>query len=215
MRIILMGPPGVGKGTQAKILSSKFSVAHISTGDLLRDAAATGTELGKKAKAVMDAGNLVSDDIMIGIIREVLQSEKCKNGFILDGFPRTIPQADALNLLFKDLKLTLDAVVNLEILEEENIRRLANRLTCKKCGKIYNLTKDVLSKTLQCPNCGGELFFREDDKRETVTQRLIVYRKNTAPLKEYYQNSGLLRTVNGVGDIESIARNIQLALGIG
>ena len=208
MRLILFGPPGVGKGTQAKLLSSKLKIPHISTGDMLREAATAGTELGRKAKAVMDAGQLVSDDIMIGIIRDVLKSEKCKNGFIFDGFPRTVPQANALTSLLSELHLKLQCVINMEVDEEEVVRRLGNRLTCKNCGKIYNLALDRLDNPARCPNCGGQLSQRDDDKPETVRKRLNVYDTSTAPVKEYYQHLGLLRNVNGAGSIELISNTI-------
>lgn len=213
MIIILLGPPGVGKGTQAKIIAAKLNIIHISTGDMLRDAVASGTELGKKAKIIMDAGNLVPDDIMVGIIREVLQSDKCKKGLILDGFPRTIPQAEALTVLLSELKLKLDAVINLDINQEENIRRLSNRMTCRQCGKIYNLTQDKVGEGMQCPNCSGELYYRDDDRPEVVKQRLEVYEKNTAPLKDYYQKIGLLRTIDASGTIETITKQILSSLG--
>jgi adenylate kinase len=182
MRLILFGPPGVGKGTQAKLLSTRMGIPHISTGDMLREAVASGTELGKKAKSVMDAGQLVSDEIMIGIIRDVLLSTKCAKGFILDGFPRTVPQADALAKLLKELSLVLDAVINMEIEEGSVIRRLSSRLTCRSCGRIYNTMIDTLSDATRCPSCGGELYQRDDDKPETIKKRLAVYASSTQPV---------------------------------
>ena len=208
MRLILFGPPGVGKGTQAKLLSSRLSIPQISTGDMLREAITEGTELGKKAKAVMDAGNLVSDDIMIGIIREVLTSKKCANGFILDGFPRTVPQATALTVLLEELSLKLDTVINMEVDEDEIVRRLGSRMTCPQCGKIYNTTTDHLVEGAKCTTCGGELYQRDDDKPETTRKRLKVYAQSTFPVKEYYNKIGLLRTLNGVGDVEDIHKKI-------
>ena len=208
MRLILFGPPGVGKGTQAKLLSSKLNIPHISTGDMLRETVAAKTELGLKAKTVMDAGQLVSDDIMIGIIRSVLQSDKCRNGFILDGFPRTVPQAKALTALLKELQLKLDGVVNMEIDDDEVVRRLSKRLTCRNCGRIYNLLIDRLPDASVCPNCRGELYQRDDDKPETIRKRLSVYAYSTAPVKEYYKTAGLLKNVNGLGDIDRINGNI-------
>jgi len=211
MRIILFGPPGVGKGTHAKLLSAKLNIPHISTGDMLRKAVAAETELGKKAKAVMDAGQLVSDEIMIGIMRDVLTSEKTKNGFILDGFPRTLPQAEALTHLLNELRMQLNTVVNMEISEREIVDRLGKRLTCRKCGKIYNLNIDKLSNPTKCPNCGGELYQRDDDKPETVLKRLRVYNESTAPVKNYYKNLDLLQNVNASGRIEDI-NNAILAM---
>jgi adenylate kinase len=213
MIIILLGPPGVGKGTQAKILASKLQLRHVSTGDMLREAATKGTELGLQAKAIMDKGNLVSDGIMIGLIGEVLLDNASQNGIILDGFPRTIPQAEGLEKLLTRLSLKIDAVLSLELNEEENIRRLTNRVTCRQCGNIYNLTKDNLKEGARCPNCGGELYVRDDDKRETVKQRLEVYLKNTAPLKEFYKKASILKTINASGSVESITQSILAILG--
>ena len=212
MRLILFGPPGVGKGTQAKLLSVQLHVPQISTGDMLREAVTAGTELGRKAKTIIDTGQLVSDDIMIGIIRDVLQSDKCRNGFILDGFPRTVPQATALTCLLQELSLKLDSVINMEIDEEEVVRRLGKRLTCRNCGRIYNLIIDNLADQTKCPNCGGELYQRDDDKPETVRKRLSVYAQSTAPVKEYYRGLGLLQNVNGAGSVESINKAIVALL---
>jgi len=213
MRLILFGPPGVGKGTQAKILSSSMQIPHISTGDMLREAVSRGTDLGKKAKAVMDAGQLVSDDIMIGIIREVLASERCSAGFILDGFPRTVPQAEALTKVLADLRVHLDAVLNLEIKDAAVIERLSKRVTCRQCGRIYNLAIDHLPDPLRCPNCGGELFQRDDDKPETVQKRLLVYAKSTSPVKEYYRKTGILFDIDAAGTVDQVNLDIRKALG--
>ncbi|HUL43343.1 MAG TPA: adenylate kinase [Bacteroidota bacterium] len=214
MRLILFGPPGVGKGTQAKLLSASMKTPHISTGDMLRESVTRGTELGKKAKAVMDAGQLVSDDIMIGIIREVLGSTKCRGGFILDGFPRTVPQAEALTTVLTDVHVKLDAVLNLEIDEAQVIERLSKRVTCRKCGRIYNLGIDHLSDPSKCPNCGGELFQRDDDKPETVRKRLRVYAESTAPVKEYYRKAGLLKDIDASGTVDRVNCDIRKALGL-
>ena len=172
MHVILFGPPGVGKGTQAKLLSERFGIPQISTGDMLREAVARGTELGRKAKTVMEAGQLVSDDIIVALIREVLQSGRASHGFILDGFPRTVPQAQALDVLLGELGLSLDAVINMHIDEREVIERLGKRLTCRSCGRIYNLNTDKLPDPPRCPLCGGKLYKRDDDKPETVRKRL-------------------------------------------
>jgi adenylate kinase len=212
MRIILFGPPGVGKGTQAKLLSTKLSVSHISTGDLLREAVAAGTELGRKAKEVIDAGRLVSDEIMIGIIHQVLQMRKSEKGFILDGFPRTVPQAKALESLLAGLHLSLDNVINMEIDEQEVVRRLGSRLSCRTCGRIYNSSAKDLPDPSKCPNCGGELHQREDDKPETVLKRLRVYAESTAPVKGYYARLGLLKNVNAAGSVEEVNQAILALL---
>ncbi len=208
MRLILFGPPGVGKGTQAKALSAGYGLAHISTGDILREAAAGGTEIGRKAKAIMDAGRLVPDDIMIGIIRDVLTSGKCEQGFILDGFPRTLPQAEALSGLLGELHQELDAVISMEIDENKVVSRLAQRLTCRACGSIFNLALDTIDDPRRCPRCGGELFQREDDRPETVRKRLRVYAESTAPVKEYYEKAGLLRAADASGSVEEVRRRI-------
>jgi len=212
MRLILFGPPGVGKGTQAKLLASKLNIPQISTGDMLREAVAAGTELGKKAKEIMNAGQLVSDDIMVGIIRDVLQSAKCKNGFILDGFPRTVPQAQALTALLKELQIEINRVINMEIDHEGVVHRLSKRLTCKSCGTIYNLEIDRLSDTSKCPKCSGELYQREDDKPQTIRKRLAVYTQSTAPVKEYYRNLGLLENVDAGGTVDDVNKNILVLL---
>jgi adenylate kinase len=208
LRIILFGPPGVGKGTQAKILSSKLNIPHISTGDMLREAASSGTEIGLLAKEVMNRGHLVSDDIMIGIIKEVIQSERCKNGFILDGFPRTVPQAEALSKLLSKLGINIDAVINFEVDEKEIVQRLGKRLSCKNCGKILNLLIDKFPIRRVCPSCGGELYHRADDEFETIHKRLVVYSQETFPVKKFYEQSGLLKNINGFGDINLITEKI-------
>jgi adenylate kinase len=212
MRLILFGPPGVGKGTQAKLLSAKLGIPHISTGDMLREAVAAGTELGRKAKIVMDGGHLVSDEIMIGIVREMLSSPRCVNGFILDGFPRTVPQAEALNRLTIELGIPIDAVINMTIDDTEVIQRLGKRLTCKACGTIFNLDFDTIPDPARCPSCRGELYQRDDDKPETVRNRLRIYESATFPVKSFYEKLGLVRSVRGSGLVDEVNRNILQAL---
>jgi adenylate kinase len=212
MRLILFGPPGVGKGTQAKILSSRLGIPHISTGDMLREAIAAGTELGRRAKDVMDAGHLVSDDIMIGIIRDVLNSPRCANGFILDGFPRTVPQAEALTTLTASLRMPIDVVVSMTIDHEAVVRRLGQRLTCRSCGRIFNPEIDAIPDRSRCPSCGGELYQRDDDRPETVNNRLRVYEQSTAPVKAFYQKQGILRSVDGMGSVDLVTVSIMKAL---
>jgi adenylate kinase len=212
MRLILLGPPGVGKGTQAKLLSGWLKLPHISTGDILREAVAAGTELGQEAKAIIDSGRLVPDGIMIGIIRDVLATDRCATGFILDGFPRTVPQAIALTALLNELNLSIDRVINMEVDEEEVVRRLGKRLMCNTCGRIYSLSTDQVADPKRCPNCGGELIQREDDAPETVRKRLRIYAESTAPVKEYYAKLGLLGNVSGRGSIEEVKASILALL---
>jgi adenylate kinase len=214
MQLILFGPPGVGKGTQAKLLSDVLHAPHISTGDMLREAVAAGTELGRKAKAVMDAGQLVSDEIMIGIIREVLASEKCSHGFILDGFPRTVPQAKALTIVMVELAKRIDAVISMEIDEQRVIDRLGNRVACHSCGKIFNRGTDTFPDRTHCPSCGGVLDQREDDKPETVRKRLRIYAESTAPVKEFYRSAGLLKSVDAAGSIDQVNKDIRRLLAV-
>jgi adenylate kinase len=212
MRVLLFGPPGVGKGTQAKMLSEQLGVPHISTGDILRAAAAERTDLGKQAKAVMDKGNLVPDDIMIGIVRGVLAAGPAAGGFILDGFPRTLPQAKALSRIFEDLNIREFKVVEISADDEEIIRRLSNRFVCPKDGHIYNAETDGLARGSPCPLCGTPLSQRDDDREETVRERLKVYHKTTAPIIHYYTSSGVVLSVDGTGSIDVVNREIKLML---
>lgn len=212
MRLILFGPPGGGKGTQAKLLAEEFGIKHISTGDMLRAAAAAGSELGKKAKAVMDGGQLVPDDVMIGIVREVLASPENKKGFILDGFPRTLAQAKALTRIFDELKIGDYRVINFELDDDEIVRRLSNRLVCKKDGKIYNKEMDGLSPGNSCPACGGELYQRDDDLAETVRKRLRVYHITTAPVIEYYKAGDVVVNIDGTSSIDVVNREIKMMI---
>ena len=204
MRLILFGAPGVGKGTQAKILSTKLSIPHISTGDILRQAVKDQSEMGKKAGEIMNRGDLVPDDIMIGIIKERLSKPDSQTGFILDGFPRTEIQAVALDKLLEELNISEIAVVYIYADEEELIKRLNCRRACKECGKIFSLEKiDGLDK---CPNCGGEnsFFLRDDDKEDVIRYRLKVFNSSTIPVLNYYQERGEVVSVNGIGNIEDV-----------
>lgn len=207
MRLILFGPPGVGKGTQAKLLSEEFGIPHISTGDLLRAAVANKTPLGLKAKEYMDAGNLVPDEIMIGLIREVLSSPKAQKGFILDGFPRTVAQAKALDEMFKEMGISLDRVISLRVEHDEIIRRLSSRRMCRRCGRIFTV-QQLANGADRCEYCGGELFQRDDDKPETVRHRLEVYLKETKPLKDFYRQTGRFVQIDGMQDIPHVHRAI-------
>jgi adenylate kinase len=206
--LILFGPPGVGKGTQAKILSGKLNIMHISTGDILRQEVANGTELGRKAKAILDSGQLVPDNLMIEMIKNIIQSSKAENGFILDGFPRTLPQAESLSRLLTELKMKLTIVISMDISHDKVIERLSNRVTCRQCGTIFNLLTDKLKDPSRCEKCGGELFQREDDKPEIISNRLKVYESMTAPVKFYYTKLGILRVVDAAGAIESVTKKI-------
>jgi adenylate kinase len=212
MRLILFGPPGVGKGTQAKLLAEEFHIPHISTGDMLRAAVAAQTDLGKKAKAIMDAGQLVPDDVMIGIVREVLATPANARGFILDGFPRTLAQAKVLSQIFDELHIRDYKVINFELDDDELVRRLGNRLMCRKDGKIFNMENDGVAPGSPCPSCGGELYQREDDKEETVRKRLKVYHTTTAPVIDYYKTRRVVVNIDGTSSIDVVNREIRMLL---
>ena len=213
MNIILFGAPGVGKGTQAKILSHVYHIPHISTGDILREAIKAETPLGSKAKVLMDRGNLVPDDVMIGLVNDLLSSDRCKNGFILDGFPRTVDQAKALDTLFAHLKIHKFKVINIDVNQKIIIERLTDRFLCTECGKIYNSTIDKFKAGDKCFKCGGLIFQRDDDKPETVTNRLSIYDKTTEPVKKYYEQTHSVINIDGVGEIEEITQRLLSALG--
>jgi adenylate kinase len=212
MRIILFGPPGSGKGTQAKLLAEKFQVPHISTGDLLRESVLKKTPLGLKAKEHLDDGTLVPDAIMIGLIREVIASGPAKSGFLLDGFPRTIPQAEALDVLFDELGVRVDGVISLSVDHPEVVRRLTDRRVCRACGKIFNSGQLRMDDPNKCPQCGGELYQRSDDTVETAQRRLDVYVRETKPLKEYYRRSGRFTEIDGMREIGIVQQEIVTLL---
>ena len=212
MRLIFLGPPGAGKGTQAKALAREWGVPQVSTGEMLRDAVKAGTPLGREAQRVMESGGLVSDDVMVGIIAERLRQPDAARGFILDGFPRTIAQAEALNRLLKDLGQGLDAVVYFDVPEAELIRRLTGRRLCRQCQTAYHLVSAPPRREGICDRCGGELYQRDDDSEPTVRHRLEVYARQTAPLLDYYRGRSLLTTVKADGDVESITRAIRRAV---
>jgi adenylate kinase len=204
MRLVLVGAPGAGKGTQAKYIAQHFGVPPISTGDIFRANLAAQTPLGIEAKRYMDAGELVPDEVTIGIVRDRLSQDDAEHGFLLDGFPRTVPQAEALNDMLVELGRPLDAVLELEVDEDEVVRRLSGRRTCRKCGHIWHVEFDPPAKPDVCDKCGGELFQRDDDKPETIHRRLAVYREQTAPLVGFYRDAGLLRTIRAVGQVDEI-----------
>lgn len=197
MNLIMLGAPGAGKGTQAERISEKYNIPTISTGEILRNAISTGTELGKTAKSYMDAGQLVPDEVVIGIIRDFLKQDSCKNGFILDGFPRSIPQAEALDKM--DVKI--DAVVSIEVADDKIVERMSGRRVCPACGASYHIVYKPSEKEGVCTKCGADLIIRKDDNPETVLARLHTYHKQTEPLKGYYANKGILIEIEGQEEV--------------
>ena len=213
MNLILIGPPGAGKGTQARMLGEARSLVQLSTGDMLRAAVAAGTEVGKLAKEAMEAGELVSDDIVIGIISERIDEPDCSTGFILDGFPRTVAQAEALDELLKQKNKTLDAVIEIKVDDERLVERITGRFTCAKCGEGYHDTFRRPEKDGVCDKCEATEFSRrKDDNEETVRSRLKAYHTQTVPLIGYYGSKGRLKSVDGMLDIDSVSRHIEEAL---
>ena len=208
MKLILLGAPGAGKGTQAEIISEKYNIPTISTGNIIRAALKNGTEMGLKAKAYIDAGNLVPDDVVIGIIKERLNESDCANGYILDGFPRTIPQAEALDAL----GFEIDAALSIEVADEEIVKRMSGRRVCEKCGASYHTEFKKPQKDGVCNLCGAALVIRKDDEPETVKNRLNVYHEQTEPLKDYYKACGKLLCVEGQDKVEDTTRLVLSAL---
>ena len=209
MRTVLLGAPGSGKGTQGVVLSKKYRIPQVSTGDLLRAAVAAGSELGKQAKSAMDAGALVSDDIVIGLIKERLAEDDAKKGYILDGFPRNIAQAEALDAMLAELQQPLQGVILLDVAFDELLQRLTGRRTCKDCGAIYNIHLSPAKVEGHCDACSGDLFQRADDNEETIGNRLTVYQQQTAPLIDFYTKQNKLHSVAGVGDVSEIAKAVS------
>ena len=213
MRIVLLGSPGSGKGTQAQRLTSIYNIPHISTGDLLRAAVSAKTEYGIKAREAMDTGNLVSDDIMLSMIRERLQEEDAKNGFILDGYPRNISQANSLDSLLAEIDQSIQAGLLIDVDFDVLMKRLTGRISCKSCNAVYNRYFSPPETEGICDKCGStELFHRGDDNEETIKNRLTVYQQNTAPVIDFYSDKGMLRRINGVGDMEDITNAIKAEL---
>lgn len=208
MNLILLGPPGAGKGTQAKLLIKKYQIPQISTGDILRAAVKDQTPMGVKAKSYMDAGGLVPDDVVVGIIQERLNFADCSNGFILDGFPRTVAQADALGIVLADLGRSIDHVISMVVDKEELLGRITGRRTCRGCGKGFHVAFDPPKVDGVCDECSGELYQRDDDREDTMRKRLEVYEQQTSPLIAYYKAKSVLRSVEGIGSIEEIQQTI-------
>jgi adenylate kinase len=208
MNLILLGPPGAGKGTQAKILIKKYGIPQISTGDILRAAVKEKTPMGVKAKTYMDSGALVPDDVVVGIVAERLAKQDCAKGYILDGFPRTVAQADALTAMLRNNGTGIDHVVAITVDNEELLKRITGRRTCKGCGAGYHLLYDPPNQAGVCNECAGELYQRDDDREDTMRRRLEVYEEQTSPLIAYYAERKLLRTIDGMGDIEEIQQKL-------
>ena len=213
MKIILLGAPGAGKGTQAEVICNRYNIPAISTGNIIREALKTGTEMGLKAKSYMESGALVPDEVVIGIIKERIVKDDCKDGFILDGFPRTIPQAEALTAALKEQGTALDYAIDIEMEDQAIVDRMAGRRVCAKCGATFHTVNIPPKKEGECDACGGELQLRDDDKPETVKKRLKVYHDQTAPLIAYYKEQGILHEIDGTLGIEGVAKAIAAVIG--
>ncbi|THE12118.1 adenylate kinase [Bacillus timonensis] len=213
MNLVLMGLPGAGKGTQAEKIVEKYNIPHISTGDMFRAAIKDGTELGLQAKSFMDKGELVPDEVTIGIVRERLSKDDCNQGFLLDGFPRTVPQAEALEAILTDLEKKIDFVINIEVDSAILLERLTGRRICKDCGATYHLVFNPPSQEGTCDKCGGELYQRADDNAETVGTRLQVNIEQSKPLLDFYQEKGYLRNIDGQQEINKVFGDVEELLG--
>lgn len=213
MNIVLLGPPGAGKGTQAKRMITQYGIPQISTGDMLRAALKAGTELGLEAKKYMDKGDLVPDSVVVGLVKERIQQDDCGKGYMLDGFPRNVSQAETLDGMLKELGQNIDHVVSIEVPDSELVKRLTGRRTCRECGAGYHIMFDPPNKDGVCDKCRGELYQRDDDNEETVTSRLEVYNSQTKPLIDYYLNQSKIRKIDGVGEMGDIFERIVAVLG--
>ncbi|MCK8816188.1 adenylate kinase [Natroniella sulfidigena] len=209
MYLLLVGPPGAGKGTQAKRLAKTYSMPHVATGDIFREAIKNETPLGKKAKEYIDQGKLVPDEVTVGMVEERLSRDDCQEGFILDGFPRTVNQANELTDILQDLELALDAVVNIDVGDEEVINRLSGRRVCSECGASFHVEFSPPQDEGVCDECDGELYQRDDDNPETIKERLVVYSEQTSPLIEYYQERDLLLVIDGETTPEQVFERIK------
>ena len=212
MRAVLVGPPGAGKGTQAQILASELAVPKVSTGDIFRANVSGGTELGTRAKKYMDRGDLVPDEVTNAMVKDRLSKEDAAAGFLLDGFPRNVPQAETLKGMLAELGTKLDVVLELRVDEEEVVKRLSGRRSCPECGQVYHVEYDPPKVAGRCDNEGAELYQREDDREETVRHRLKVYREQTAPLVEFYEAEGLLATIAATGSVEEVTARAKAAI---
>jgi adenylate kinase len=212
LRVVFFGPPGAGKGTQARLLEQKFGACQVSTGEILRKAAREQSALGKQAADYLDRGDLVPDEVMVKLVAERLQEPDCQGGFILDGFPRTINQADQLEWMLNGSGLGLESALCLQAPNDVLIKRLSGRRTCKKCGNLHHVAFNPPAKPGICDRCGGELYQREDDREEMIAGRLRVYENQTAPLKQYYRKRGLLKEINGVGKVEEVGKRVLRAV---
>ena len=213
IRAVLLGPPGAGKGTQAKLLQEMFEACQISTGDILRKAVAEKSPLGQEAASYLNSGALVPDGVILNLVAERVKEKDCVKGFLLDGFPRTMAQADGLQQILKPLDLQLDCVLSVQVPTRVIVERLSGRRTCKECGAMYHVVFGPSKKAGVCDKCGGELYQRDDDREETIAARLKVYESQTAPLVDYYRKQGLLREIDGVGSVEEIRGRVMAALG--
>ena len=213
MKIIMLGAPGAGKGTQEKMIAEKYGIPHISTGDIFRYNIKNGTELGKEAKKYMDQGLLVPDELTVKILLDRVAQDDCKNGYVLDGFPRTIPQAEVLEEALTKLGDRIDYAINVEVPDENIVKRMGGRRACVNCGATYHIEHVPPKKEGICDNCGSELILRDDDKPETVKNRLSVYHKQTQPLIDFYNGKGVLRTVDGTVDMKDVFNAIVAILG--
>ena len=212
MRVVLVGPPGAGKGTQAQFIASHLSIPTISTGDIFRSNVSTGTELGRAAKAYMDRGDLVPDEVTIAMVASRLQEDDAQAGFLLDGFPRNVPQAETLKKMLAEWDTRLDLVLELVVDDDEVVRRLSGRRTCRRCGHVWHVLFDPPTRSERCDDCGGELFQRDDDREETIRHRLDVYQQQTQPLITFYADEGILLGIDATGPVEEVTDRALSAL---
>jgi adenylate kinase len=212
VRVVLVGPPGAGKGTQAQFIASHLAIPKVSTGDIFRDNVSVGTELGRQARSFMERGDLVPDEVTVAMVAGRLQEEDAQAGFLLDGFPRNVPQAETLKKMLADWGMRLDLVLELVVDHDEVIRRLSGRRTCRKCGRVWHIAFDPPSVAGKCDECGGELFQRDDDREETIRHRLVVYQVQTQPLISYYADEGILLGIDATGPVDDVTERALLAL---